>query len=299
MQPKEDFIVIRDEYNTLKFDSKQSLIAVNDAFNNIISTLFDSNNFNDINKMVELINKYLKDITIISGASSKDTYDYETGIKHTISEITDIAGRCFHNNDGTYSVVALGSFPCIGLDSKAIHYINHELWHLFSNIAPYLYYKNDDLVRDNGEIKEEVNDCGVNIIDKQSGKKIDVKDKLKSKGYRIDRYYEEYNETLKEILASIGLFRQNGKDVTSIFMEYPDKWIDSNSTYKKTMPLTQLAIAAFSNYGFENYINNSDCGIITSTITCNDGTTMKTNDFLYGMIFNPFYAEERYEEVMR
>lgn len=294
MQYREDYIVLRDQYNTLKFDCRSSLIAVNDALNNIISTMFGSSNRTDINRMIELLNKKLKDITIISAVNSKETTDYSTKITHTISEKTHIGGRCFRNEDGTYSVVALGYSPYTELNAAAIHNINHELWHLFSNIAPYLYYREDELIHDEGEVYEKVDDCGIDIIDKESGEK----NTKKNKKYPINRYYEEYNETLKDILAAIGISRQNGRDVTNILLNGPDTWIESKTSYRRSIPLTQLAIAAFSNYSFENYVNDENCGIVTANITCNNGKKMKVNDFLYGMVFNPFYVEEKFKEIM-
>ena len=39
----------------------------------------------------------------------------------------------------------MGYSPYTELNAAAIHNINHELWHLFSNIAPYLYYGEDEL----------------------------------------------------------------------------------------------------------------------------------------------------------
>lgn len=294
MEYREDYIVLRDKFNTLRFDCKSSLIAVNDALNNIISTMFGEQNRTDIDRMIDLLNQKLKDITIISAVNSKETIDHSTGIKHIISERSNIGGRCFINEDGRYSVVALGYSPYTGLNSTSIHSINHELWHLFSNIAPNLYYRDNELIYDAGEVFERVNDCGIDIIDKESGKKITKKNKK----YHINRYYEEYNETLKDILSAIGLSKQKGVDVTNVLLNNPNTWIEANTSYKKSIPMTQLAIAAFQNYAFENYVNDENCGIITANIVCNNGKKMKANDFFYGMVFNPFYAEKQFKEVM-
>lgn len=292
MQYKEFFYIVRDDYTIMKFDCKESLVSTMNAFNGLLCTIFgDDYCLENLGHIESLINSNLGEIKIISSCNKLETFDSETKKKIVISN-GEMPGRCFKNENGKYNIVAIGADSNTGYSSEKIHIINHELAHFFTNILSEFINNQEKLEKDNGVFLEKVSNGGIDILDKQSRQ---IPKNFKGV-YKLTRYYEEYNETLKDIIASISIYKQEGQDVVKIFTELPEFWINLKTTYMKTIPLTQLAIAAFSNYSFKNYVNNDKIGIINGNIVCNNGEKMKLNDFLFGMSCNPFHVENKFEQ---
>lgn len=123
------------------------------------------------------------------------------------------------------------------------------------------------------------------------------------------RYGKAFSETIMDMIASIGLAefdegfkrRNAGVNADTILERPVDEWADNaQSGYSVMTSITRLAVAAFANEPEVNYheiISKGESMFSVETMR-RTGKWIPVNDFLYGMMYDPFHCMEEYDKYM-
>lgn len=178
------------------------------------------------------------------------------------------------------------------------HEGTHEFCHSFADLLPQYFSNHKD-----GIIKEGTLRQGNKIKIFRQNHMGMIKETDLSGNPVGQRYYGKmFNETMMDIVTSMAInaFDSPGNIRTpNDILEKPiNQWGNAETSYGIFTSITRLAIAAFSNTSFSDYqsVINSGYGIFDTNVTMKNGEKYKTNDFLYGILFDPLHLEEQFDK---
>lgn len=259
-----------------------------------LNILFGKNAQIDAEKFKMLLSQYLKEITIYPGDMTNERLNdtipgmvarcNSRGISRDMITVKDLEDR--------YFMVVRGFKNHKCKNKKVVkHLINHELWHVFADLLPYLYAY---CRRKDSIDYEEIIDSGmIGMIDKDTGR---------YKG--TERYGKGFMESLIEIVTAIGLYSYDSDfdeiSIRDILTSNPKDWNVLNSSYLQFLPFVQLAIAAFANYDIkvgDDAVLLSR-GFVNQEVICENNTKMKVNDLLGYFFTDQFVLQSKFDYVM-
>lgn len=189
-------------------------------------------------------------------------------------------------------VIGNGGQETDGKD-KVLNHVVHECCHAFNHL---LYLKNAQNIK--GIIRD-----GVYYYPSMG--LIGTKDAVTMKPVGQKFYGDMYRESLMDIMTNIALvsfddnFKKSGVNADVVLTDpYYKRKVDS--AMSQFNPLMQLMISAFSNNPNISYskLINDGIGIYDCKVKKNNGTEMMANDFLYGIMCDPFHIESEFNRVM-
>lgn len=167
----------------------------------------------------------------------------------------------------------------------------HEFCHAFVDI---LSLTNSDKIVKKGIVRE--NHAGL------------IKETDQKTGEFVDHHYygKMFNETMMDIISAMAINNFapeiTYKTVDDVLSENYTKTGNQQTGYTFFTSLTRLMIAAFSNVGDKNfkYQDKVDAGesIFNQNYKLRDGSVVKANDFLYGIVFDPLHIEKEFDKYM-
>lgn len=109
-------------------------------------------------------------------------------------------------------------------------------------------------------------------------------------------YGNFFHEMAMEIIANIAINQSlsSNTSIKDILTKIPSEWECDDTINSTFINIIQLTIAAFSNNPNINYDELSDLNLSIF----NTNTTLKDNDFLYGIIWNPLHIEKEFDKYM-
>lgn len=210
-------------------------------------------------------------------------------------------GICCTINDGIEIEIEAAGVKNAPLSKHQwiLHEIVHEFCHAFSHLAPQIYSKypqgkliNDDEAR---TIKCE-NTMGI-ISEKNPHTKELI-------GFRF--YGDMFRETMMDMITSIGLvsfepqYTNKNVNADTILRKHYNDWHASETGYTIFTSITRLLIAAFSNNGNINFqqLIKEGKGIFNVDVVMKNGTNLKANDFIYGIMCDPLHIQDTFDKYM-
>ena len=266
-----------------KYYNTRDKKLIEDAFNNIAWLVFGKNAIDKIDAFSELFDMYVKEVNI-----------YPQGTKQEYVN-TYCPGVCRLDTADNKLVIEMLGFANANPSQYTFieHEATHEFSHSFVDLLPLIFSKND-----NGYIQNGVrykNHMGL------------IEEKNERTGKLVGHHYygKMFNETMMDIISTIGLVSFDDNFTGHITADDVLKkdythWENAKTGYSMFTSITRLAIAAFSNNGFVNYdqIIKSGNGIFDVDTTTMNGTSLKANDFLYGIMFDPMHIEREFDKFM-
>lgn len=135
-----------------------------------------------------------------------------------------------------------------------------------------------------------------------------IKETDQKTGEFVDHHYygKMFNETMMDIISAMAINNFapeiTYKTVDDVLSENYTKTGNQQTGYTFFTSLTRLMIAAFSNVGDKNfkYQDKVDAGesIFNQNYKLRDGSVVKANDFLYGIVFDPLHIEKEFDKYM-
>lgn len=225
----------------------------------------------DINCDIELIRKEIEDniksIDIIS--KDNDSFNVLSGKK----------GYCVsYVNDNTASLVMYGLKDCN--DKEVLFEFMYECMHLFMSIMP--KYKAVSPIGKLDDAKFLKKGVDGQIIYPSFEEK------------KFNSYGEMFSDCYAKLMAEIGLFVFDDLDFGINSVDEAIKINEDGSIFED---LTKLMIAACTNgnMSYQDLIENKE-GIFEKNF--NLESKVKLNDFMYGMICDPIYIQDKYDKVI-
>ena len=256
---------------------------IKDAFNNIAWLVFGKKSTDKIDAFSELFDMYVKEVSIYpQGSKTEYINAYCPGV-------------CRLDSTDNKIVIEMLGFANANPSQYAFieHEATHEFSHSFVDLLPLIFSETND-----GYVKNGVrykNSMG--LIEERNVKN----GKLVSHHY----YGKMFNETMMDIISTMGLASfDNTFDghitADDVLKKDYTQWENEKTGYSLFTSITRLAIAAFSNNGFVNYdhIIRSGNGIFDVETTTINKTSLKANDFLYGIMFDPLHIEREFDKFM-
>ena len=205
---------------------------------------------------------------------------------------TNNPGICRFDKNGNIVIEMLGYTAASRDDFKFIeHEAVHEFCHAFADI---LSEEISTKIVKNGIVRE--NSAGMI-------KETDVKTgQLTGHNY----YGKMFNETMMDIIAAMAInnFSQNNISTTvdDVLQKHYSITGNQETNYTFFTSITRLMIAAFSNVGnidfrYQDIVKQGE-SIFTLKNQLHDGTIVKANDFLYGILFDPLHIEKEFDKYM-
>ena len=217
---------------------------------------------------------------------------------------SNIPGICKVLNDNKFAIEMWGYTNAPNSKYKWIEHEGvHEFCHAFANILPMMNSK--QIVKKgkekvNGEIKTfEI------VRENQAGL---IKESDKATGKPIGRHFygKMFNETMMDMISAMAI-NNFGPDITNTTVDdvLHNNYVTTGNQetgYTFFTSITRLMIAAFSNVGFQNFtyqqIVDSGDSIFNLNAILADGSEVKANDFLYGIVFDPLHIEKEFDKYM-
>lgn len=247
-----------------------------------MSLVFGSKNVatND-KKMLELFDKYVEKVQV-----------YPWGTRTEYINV-DAPGICRFDNHNKIIIEMLGHVNAPLDKHKWIeHEATHELCHAFADLLPKTI--NSGKVIKNGIVRE--NKGGM------------IKETDAKTGELIGHHYygKMFNETMMDIISSMAI-NSFAPGITNISVDDILQKRYSETGNQKTgytffTSITRLMVAAFSNVGYSNFryqdLVYAGESMFKMENKLHDGTVVKANDFLYGIMFDPLHIEKEFDKYM-
>lgn len=269
------------------FRNENDALLASSTFSRVANLLFGKRNVGLINQFKNIFNAYVTHLEILPQGEESDIL---TG---------DIAGACYlfkreahpELEDQAIGITIRGLEGAT--DDRAdviVHECTHEFVHACTELATRIRAKyrngvdrnNTHVCNSFGTIEE------TRVVDGETVK---------------EEYGIMFQETMTDMIASMALVTFPPKDDVNIDDILTDSHIDignSTSAYDFFTSISRLMIAAFSLDATISYdeLAKSGTGIFDTRTVLADGSSVFTNDFLYGIVFDPMHIEQVYDEVM-
>lgn len=269
------------------FRNETDAILASATFQRIANLIFGKKNVSFINQFKNIFEVYVTHLEILPQGEESDIL---TG---------NIAGACYLFKKEAHPELedqAIG-ITIRGLEGATndkadtiVHECTHEFVHAFTELATRIRAKyrngvdrnNTHVCNSFGTIEE------TRVVDGETVK---------------EEYGIMFQETMTDMIASMALVTFPPKDDVTIDNILTDSHIDignSTSAYDFFTSISRLMIAAFSINGAISYdeLAKNGNGIFDTRTILADGSSVFTNDFLYGIVFDPMHIEQVYDEVM-
>ena len=263
------------------YASVQDKELVKKSINNLLSLIFGKNNQSRIDDFKQKLEANIKEVNIYPQGTTTRFLSAAT------------PGYCLLDpQDNKFKIEMLGYARAVSNQYRFIKQeFAHEFCHSIAGILPRIYSAYPNGIIKNG------------IFYKNSRGKIKETNVTTGKLVGRGLYGKMFNETMMDIITMMAINTfdtPNAPTVDDILYTKYDLWNGANTGYSIFTSITRLAIAAFSNNGAINYQNviNRGGGIFEICTRMNNGELYRTNDFLYGILFDPLHIEEEFDKFM-
>lgn len=178
-------------------------------------------------------------------------------------------------------------------ENKILNHVTHECCHAFNHLL-----QKERSMYPKGIIKD-------GVFYYPSMGMIGTKDAKTMKSIRQGFYGDMYRESLMDIMTNVALvsfddnYMEQGIDADTI-LKNPNTKRKIDTAMSTFDPLIQLAISAFSNAPSVSYkkLIDSGIGIYDYKVKKTNGKDVMANDFLYGIMCDPFHIESEWNKCM-
>lgn len=262
-----------------KSDADRKLIE--NSFSYIANMIFGSKNNKDKTSIMrEMFAEYVKKVEIIPWGINKEYINSNT------------PGVCRFDDEDKI-IIEMWGYTNAPVDKRK--WIEHEGVHEFCHaFVDLLSSATSKKITKKGVVRE--NSAGlIEETDPKTGKLVG------------NHYYGKmFNETMMDIISAMAI---NNYAPTITYTTVDDVLRNNYTTtgnqqtgYTFFTSITRLMIAAFSNVGDSNFNYQSyvdaGYGIFTLTNKLGDGSVVRGNDFLYGIVFDPMHIEKEFDKYM-
>lgn len=274
------------------YGSQMDANLIGNSFSYLSKMIFGSKKAENISLMKDLFEKSVEKVEVVPWGVNTENVSFNT------------PGICMVLDDNKFAIEMWGYINAPMNQHKWIeHECVHELCHSFAGILPMLDPKiivKQGKEKVNGEVKT------FDIVrENQAGL---IKETDRATGESIGRHYygKMFNETTMDMVSAMAI-NNFAPDITTTTIDdvLQNNYVTTGNQetgYTIFTSITRLMIAAFSNVGFQNfnYQQIADIGesIFTLKATLADGSEVKANDFLYGIMFDPLHIEQEFDKYM-
>lgn len=252
-------------------------------------------------------NAILYNLRLICGKDSKKQQEllssfldkvltFQTYRKGTINQYVNSSqeGLTHLDENGFLHIHVIGNGAQVKDDeNKILNHITHECCHAFNHLL-----QQEHSMYPKGIIKD-------GIFYYPSMGMIGTKDAKTMKPIRKQFYGDMFRESLMDIMTNVALvsfepnYTEQGINADTV-LKNPNTKRKVDSAMSRFDPLIQLAISAFSNDSSISYKNliDSGIGIYDYKVKKTNGKDVMANDFLYGIMCDPFHIESEWNRCM-
>ncbi len=258
----------------VRYGKKEDIELINIGFFYNAWLIMGKKNKKLIFKFLNIYNKRVKEINI-----------YKKDEKGKLINYTKVPGICYYDVPSQKLIIEYyKDDPNKTYEDIIVkHRVVHENSHAFADLLPLMYGQNKQ-----GIVKDSViyrNEMGlIATLD------------YHTKDYIEHHYYNKFfNETMMDIMAALAIkFYVKKEKFYNIWDIEPEYLKITSSFYEKFIPLTFLAIAAFSNDVVDYYqLLKKGYGICNLKIN----KDLILNDFLYGIYYDPQHIERVFNKI--
>lgn len=185
-------------------------------------------------------------------------------------------------------------------------WLEHEGVHEFCHSFADALCKNSNKVVKNGTIRKNGTAQDIEIVRENDAGMIKQTNKKTGEFVGNHYYGKMFNETMMDMITAMAI-NNYAPDVTNttvddVLKNHYTTTGNQETGYTLFTSITRLMISAFSNIGYKNFnyqdIVNSGNSMFSLNVQLEDGTTVKANDFLYGIVFDPLHIEKEFDKYM-
>lgn len=240
---------------------------------------------NDRKKQQDLLSKF-----------SDNVLTFQTYIKGTVNQYVNSVqeGLTHLDENGFLHIHVIGNGNQEKEDeNKILNHVTHECCHAFNHLL-----QQERSTYPKGIIKD-------GVFYYPSMGMIGTKDAKSMKPIRKGFYGDMFRESLMDIMTNVALvsfdenYMEQGINADTI-LKNPNTKRKVDSAMSRFDPLIQLAISAFSNDPSVSYkkLIDSGIGIYDYKVKKANGKEIMANDFLYGIMCDPFHIESEWNKCM-
>ena len=240
---------------------------------------------NDRKKQQDLLSKF-----------SDNVLTFQTYLKGTVNQYVNSVqeGLTHLDENGFLHIHVIGNGNQEKEDeNKILNHVTHECCHAFNHLL-----QQERSMYPKGIIKD-------GVFYYPSMGMIGTKDAKSMKPIRKGFYGDMFRESLMDIMTNVALvsfdenYMEQGINADTI-LKNPNTKRKVDSAMSRFDPLIQLAISAFSNDPSVSYkkLIDSGIGIYDYKVKKANGKEIMANDFLYGIMCDPFHIESEWNKCM-
>lgn len=274
------------------YSSQTDANLIGNSFSYISKMILGSNQAENISLMKSLFEKYVDKVEIVPWGVNTEYINSKT------------PGICKVLDNGKITIQMWGYTNAPKSKYKWIEHEGvHEFCHAFADILP---MRNSKQIVKKGKEKVNGEMKIFEIVRENHAGLIRETDKATGKPFGRHYYGKMFNETMMDMISAMAI-NNFAPDITNTTVDdvLHNNYITTGNQetgYTFFTSITRLMIAAFSNVGFQNFnyqqIVEYGQSMFALKAKLADGSEVKANDFLYGIIYDPLHIEQEFDKYM-